>query len=181
MRSTGLPPGLSLPSVAGRRAPMCPIHHVETGIGYVVREGKPTYTDSLVEGQLRAGLPGLVITRMHPELVHRERGLGNARIVWLAKMPGEGFHNPSDLVGIGKLVQRFIEDQRGTGVVLLDGVEYLIAINGVPQTAALVQQILQYVADAKAVLLVPLDPRSLTSGQWALLTRGLHEIDPERG
>jgi hypothetical protein len=163
---------------------MSPNPDVESGVVYLVPERGHALSDPLFQRLVGRGTSGLVITRQHPERVKHERDLRDTRIIWLAHGPGEGIQNPSDLDGLANLIHEFIADNHGEGVVLFDGLEYLLANNGFPPTAGFVRDLTEFVARGKAVVLIPIEPSSLTGGEWRLLIQGLVEglrvLDPSQ-
>src|SRR5947199_345259 len=90
---------------------------LEKGVCYLVKEKKPELSFRLFEMLLGQKTPGLCITRQYPDRVRRERGLTETRIIWLSHTPGEDFHNPTAIGTLAKVIQKFIEDNNGEGVV----------------------------------------------------------------
>lgn len=159
---------------------MSPDIDLVPGVGYVVKERRPVYSDSLFRDQKSGGASGLVITRMHPDRVRQERNLGNARVVWLTSTPGEDQHDPTDLRGLIGLVQKFIEDNHGGAVVMFDSLEFLTVGNSISKVAGFLRQLRESIVGWKAVLLLPVDARAFAEGHWALLTQGFHAVDADR-
>src|SRR6267143_1339196 len=54
--------------------------------------------------------------------------------------------------------QKILEDNNGEGVVLLDGLEYLIINNGFLQTLMFVEHVNEFVMQRRAILLLPVSP-----------------------
>src|SRR5437899_12156957 len=113
-------------------------------------EKQPELSFRLFEMLLGQKTPGLCITRQYPDRVRRERGLTETRIMWLSHTPGEDFHNPTAIGTLAKVIQKFIEDNNGEGVVLLDGLEYLIINNGFLQTLMFVEHVNEFVMQRRA-------------------------------
>ncbi|MEK6852180.1 MAG: DUF835 domain-containing protein [Candidatus Thermoplasmatota archaeon] len=147
------------------------------GLCYLVEEKKPDLAYRMFRQLLGEGLPGLVITRQYPDRVRREKGLPDAKILWLSHTPGEDYHNPTAIGTLAKTVSRFIEDQKGEAVVLLDGLEYLVVNNGFLQTLMFVEHVNEFVMQRKAVVLIPVAPDALEEKELALLERNLEVVE----
>src|SRR5437660_508483 len=146
---------------------------LEKGVCYLVKEKKPELSYRLFETLVAQKIPGLCITRQYPERVRRERGLTEVRLIWLSHTPGEDFHNPTAIGTLAKVIQKFIEDSNGEGVVLLDGLEYLIINNGFLQTLMFVEHVNEFVMQRRAIILLPVSPDTLEEKELALLERNL--------
>ncbi len=150
---------------------------IEKGVCYLVKEKKPDVSYRLFEVLLEQKLPGLVVTRQYPERVRRERGLADARIIWLSHTPGEDFHNPTAIGTLAKVLQKFIEDNGGEGVILLDGLEFLIINNGFLQTLMFVEHVNEFIMQHRGILLLPVSPDTLEEKELALLERNLKVLE----
>ncbi len=150
---------------------------IEKGVCYLVKEKKPEVSYRLFEVLMEQKLPGLVVTRQYPERVRRERGLTDVRILWLSHTPGEDFHNPTAIGTLAKVLQKFVEDNNGEGVILLDGLEFLIINNGFLQTLMFVEHVNEFIMQHRAILLLPVSPETLEEKELALLERNIKVLE----
>ena len=150
---------------------------IEKGVCYLVKEKKPEVSYRLFEVLLEQKLPGLVVTRQYPERVRRERDLPGARIIWLSHTPGEDFHNPTAIGTLAKVLQKFIEDNGGEGVILLDGLEFLIINNGFLQTLMFVEHVNEFIMQHRGIVLLPVSPETLEEKELALLERNVRVLE----
>lgn len=150
---------------------------IEKGVCYLVKEKKPDVSYRLFEVLLEQKQPGLVVTRQYPERVRRERGLTDVRILWLSHTPGEDFHNPTAIGTLAKVLQKFVEDNNGEGVILLDGLEFLIINNGFLQTLMFVEHVNEFIMQHRAILLLPVSPETLEEKELALLERNIKVLE----
>ncbi len=150
---------------------------MEKGVCYLVKEKKPDVSYRLFEVLLEQKLPGLIVTRQYPERVRRERELSEARIIWLSHTPGEDFHNPTAIGTLAKVLQKFVEDNNGEGVILLDGLEFLIINNGFLQTLMFVEHVNEFIMQHRAILLLPVSPETLEEKELALLERNVKVLE----
>ena len=150
---------------------------VERGQCYLVKEKKPEVSYRLFELLLEDKIPGLIVTRQYPERVRRERAVADARIIWLSHTPGEDFHNPTAIGTLLKVLEKFVGDNGGEGVILLDGLEFLIINNGFLQTLMFVEHVNEFIMQQHAVLLLPVSPETLEEKELALLERNLRVLE----
>ena len=150
---------------------------IEKGVCYLIKEKKPEVSYRLFEILLDQRMPGLVITRQYPERVRRERGLVDVRVLWLSHTPGEDFHNPTAIGTLAKLIEKFIEDSGGEGVILLDGLEFLIINNGFLQTLMFVEHVNEFVMQGRGIVLIPVSPETLEEKELALLERNVKVLE----
>ncbi|MFH2110654.1 MAG: GAF domain-containing protein [Candidatus Bathyarchaeota archaeon] len=114
------------------------------------------------------GVPGLCITREEPEKMVEMYGLTPERVRLLSSRPLKGFQVLEDLQTVSRAISEFLMEP-GAGVVLLDGLEYLVSRFGFDAVYSFIQEKrFDFIAD-KSVLLVPLDPATLSERERALL------------
>jgi len=114
------------------------------------------------------GVPGLCIVRDDPEKVVENYGINAEEIVLLSSRPFKGFKALQDLQSISLALSKFLES--GRGVVLFDGLEYLITRFGFDTVYSFIQVKRFDFLESEAVLLVPLDMETLDSREKALLS-----------
>lgn len=150
------------------------------GACYLVEERKPDLAYRLFDAlRKRKPVPGLVVTRQYPDRVKRERDLKDARIVWLSHTPGTDYQNPTALGALAKSIAKFVEDAGGEGVVLLDGLEYLVVNNGFLQTLMFIEHVNEFVMQKRGYVLLPVNPDALDEKELALLSRNLETVEGE--
>lgn len=114
------------------------------------------------------GVRGLSIVREDPQRLVDNYGIKREEIVILSSRPFEGYQTLADLQSISRALSRFLES--GEGVVLLDGLEYLISRFGFDTVYSFIQEKRFDFLRSKAVLLVPLEMNILDLRQQALLS-----------
>jgi hypothetical protein len=124
---------------------------------------------------LAEGRRGLVITRTHPSRVQQQYGF-DCPVMWIAKSikatAAGGVINlePTRLMKIHSTISDFIKVNPGA-VVLLDGLEYLVTENGFSSVMKAIQLTNEEVAMSGALLIVPIDPRTMETQQLGFLER----------
>lgn len=114
------------------------------------------------------GVPGLCIVREEPRGLVENYGIKAEEIMLLSSKPLRGFQALPDLQSVSLAVSRLLK--AGGGVVLLDGLEYLITRFGFEPVYSFIQEKRFDFIEADAVLLVPIDMEILTSRERALLS-----------
>lgn len=151
-------------------------YDVRGGISYLVKEKKPETGFRIFKMLVEDGMPGLCVTRLHPERARKEYGLKDVRILWLCHTPGEDYHDPTALGTLLKVICKFIQDN-GECIVLLDGFEYLMINNGFLQSLLFVENLNEFVMQSDAIVLFPVCPDALQEKELALLERDLQVIE----
>ena len=146
------------------------------GACYLIKEKKPDLAYRLFIMLTRGGMPGLIITRQYPDRVRRERGITDARVIWLSHTPGEDYHNPTAVGSLAKVISGFVEENKGTAAILLDGIEYLAINNGFLQTLMFMEHVNEFIMQRKAILLLPVAPDTLEEKELALLERNVEVV-----
>src|SRR6266508_5054144 len=94
---------------------------------YLIEEKTPSEVYDLFRTALQAGKTGLCITRVYPKKVRERFGGVDLRILWLSNVGKENSVRPKDLEKLSLSVEEFLG---GTpGVILIDGLEYLVTDN----------------------------------------------------
>lgn len=160
-------------------------YNLEKGKSYVVEESPPDLSfDAFVNilSTIETGcskVTGLAISRQHPDLIRQKYGLEKTPIFWLATRAGDEVIAPTNLGIITHTMIKFIEENQ-CGVILLDGLEYLISNNDFIKVLKLIDQVNDHVSQSKSRLIIPVDPRALEQKELALLERNMEKISGAR-
>ncbi len=144
---------------------------------YLVEERRPVNTYGLFEQAVSAGYAGLVVTRDFPKKLLEEQDVGSCKVVWLTNLVGEGRINPTAIGILMGQIRNFIETNPKS-VAIIDGIEYLISLNTYDRMLQFMHQLRDVVVTHESIMLVPLDPRTLTQREVALLERSMEPIIP---
>lgn len=144
---------------------------------YLVEERRPKHTYELFEQSLSCGCSGLIVTRDYPKKLLSESDIAHCRIIWVTNLVGEGRVNPTAIGILMGHIKNFVETHPKTAIVI-DGLEYMISINTYDRMFQFMHQLLDIVVTNECVLFVPLDPRTLTQRELALLERSMEPVVP---
>ncbi|MGI0149393.1 MAG: DUF835 domain-containing protein, partial [Thermoplasmata archaeon] len=148
------------------------------GATYLIEDDTPEVAYRLLTRFLPEVGPGFVISRMHPEKVRTRFGHEDVRIGWLAEVPGENHFSANAMASLAKAIQQFIHEHGSSGLVLIDGLEYVILHNGFqPTLLAFVEHLNEFVMGTQAIVLIAFRAQTLDPRELALLERNVHVLD----
>lgn len=118
---------------------------------------------------------GMAVTRQHPDLVRQKYGLEKTPIYWLATRAGEGVISPTNLGILTQTMVKFVQSHE-SGVILLDGVEYLVSNNDFNKVLKAIDQVNDHISQSGSRLILPIDPRAFEPRELALLERNMEKV-----
>lgn len=156
-------------------------YHLAPGRTYVFEESPPevsfdAFSNLVSTADEKGGkTPGLAITRQHPDLVRDKYGLEHTPLYWLATRVGDGVISPTNLGILTHTMVKFVQE-RPNGVMLLDGIEYLVSNNDFNKVLRAVDQVSDHISQSGCRLLIPVDPRAFDPRELALLERNMVKV-----
>jgi Protein of unknown function (DUF835) len=145
---------------------------------YLIEERRPRVSYELFDQAMSAGSSGLVVTRDFPKKILSEKELSGCKVIWLTNLPGEARINPTAIGILMGQVKGFIESNPKSAIVL-DGFEYLASVNTYDRMLQFMHQLRDVVVTNECYLFVPVDPRTLTPRELAMLERSMEPIIPK--
>ena len=169
---------ISEPSPGARQVraeikPAPSVTELERSFSYLVEEDKPEASYTLFLNALSKGMKGYCITRNYPAKIKSKFDLKDTPVIWLSNVGRENAIRPKDLEKLSVSLEQFLS-QPGGGIVLLDGLEYLITNNNFITVLRLIQSLRDQVAINQSILLMAVNRSTLESHQLNLLER---EVD----
>lgn len=156
-----------------------PTFQIEQGYGYIIREREPSRSFEMFEDMVTHGVRGLCITRLQPEKVARAYGLERTPVLWLSRVVSDpNCIRPTPPENVAMAIHHFLE-MNPRSVVLLDGVEYLIAHNDFPSVLTLLHDVNEKTSLTDSVLLLPIDSEALDVREFNMLRRDLRVLEDE--
>jgi two-component system cell cycle response regulator len=156
------------------------LEELRSGTTYLIRERKGQAAFELFCRLTAKERPGLCITRKHPEVARSYWDLPEGvQLKWLTPSVGKDRVDPTALSTLTKMVYQFVvENPRG--VVLLDGLEYLLLHNEFSKTLLFLEHLNDFVMQSEGLLLVPINPEALEEQDIALLERNTEVLEGEK-
>jgi len=166
----------SVPAAAVPPPEVKPASHItelERSFSYLVEEDRPETSYSLFLNAMKKGMKGYCVTRNYPAKIRSRFDLKDTPVIWLSNVGRENTIRPKDLEKLSLSLEQFLS-QAGGGIVLLDGIEYLITNNNFITVLRLIQSLRDQVAINQSILLMAVNRSTLESHQLNLLER---EVD----
>jgi hypothetical protein len=153
------------------------------GRTYVVEEAPPSISfDAFVnilstaaEGEKKA--VGIAVSRQHPDIIRQKYGLEATPILWLAARAGDDVISPTNLGILSHTLTKFVQEN-SHGVILLDGIEYLVSNNDFNKVMRMIDQVMDHVAQSQGIMIIPVDPRVFEVKELAQLERNMEKLVP---
>jgi uncharacterized Zn finger protein (UPF0148 family) len=146
---------------------------LERSFTYLIKEEKSERSYHLFEKTLAKGMRGFCVTRNYPLKIKNKFNLGETPILWLSNVGKENSIRPKDLEKLSVSLEQFLSSEEG-GIILLDGLEYLITNNNFLTMLRLVQSLRDQVAINHSILLLAMNPSTLDAHELNLLEK---EVD----
>jgi len=147
---------------------------LEPGNSYLVKNDVEKAVEVFAD-QVLSGLEGLCITRQFPSKVRGKYGLERTPIVWLTSERAEGEATVHSIQDLSILIANFLEKTK-QGVVLLDGLEYLITNHGFELFIRFLQLNRSRFEQKDAILIAPLLEKALDARELALIEREMKPL-----
>ncbi|MCX6651485.1 MAG: DUF835 domain-containing protein [Methanomassiliicoccales archaeon] len=159
-----------------------PFRHVpslDKGRSYLFESPNPERMFDSVVYEMSEGMSALIICRTHPDHLRAQYRLTKTPIIWLAQNPGPDRVDPSNLQLLSHMALEYIK--KGPSLVAIEGLEYLIVNNELNKVLMFLGQLRDNIIVEGCILLVTVDPRTLTDRQRAILERELESVVEEEG
>jgi isoleucyl-tRNA synthetase len=141
---------------------------------YLVKEERHQRALDMFMATRREGRPGLCVTRTFPDKFKETFDVGDSTVLWLSNIGKDDSIRPKDLEKLSLSLEKFVMETGG--VVLLDGLEYLITNNNFIIVLRLLQALRDVVAMNKSTMVVNVNPATLDSNQLNLLEREVDSV-----
>ncbi|MDK2826603.1 MAG: two-component system, cell cycle response regulator [Methanolobus sp.] len=152
---------------------------IELESGYIYLSGSedPGQSYHAFSELVKSGKPGLCITRMNPDKIRNMYGIAKTPIVWLTKnkMSGQQSIDSTELFRIHPIIADFVNKVED-GVVLMDGLEYLILDNDFLSVVKLLEQTNDTIMASSSRMMLQLDPDVLEKKEFHLLKRWMRPV-----
>lgn len=122
---------------------------------------------------------GLVVTRQYPNDLRSGLYLQTTPIIWLSSVAGKDNLDPAKLSLLTDMLVNFMERSHN-GVVLVDGVEYLVTSNDFSRMLKAVERWTEIAMTSSTKLIISVDPRAFDGKDMAMLEKNKEIITPDR-
>lgn len=150
---------------------------LKAGHLYLVKERRADRSFEVFTDLVTHGVSGLCISRSLPNMIREEHGLRKTPIVWLTanETPQEKCLPPTDIPRLHLAITDFIE-KAPEGVVMMDGIEYLITNNNFATILKLIQLLGDKVMLHRGRMIVPVGPGAIGDKEMGLLEKEMEPV-----
>ncbi|MDW7733499.1 MAG: DUF835 domain-containing protein [Methanolobus sp.] len=150
---------------------------LESGFMYLVDCSHNKEGYSVFSHLVKQGKPGLCITRRNPEDVRARHGLSKTPFVWLSKNRNQSQQtiDPAELFRIHPTISDFIS-KIDDGVILMDGLEYLLLDNDFISVVKLMEQTNDTMMASNSRMILLIDPGTIDKKEFHLLKRWMRVL-----
>lgn len=122
---------------------------LKPGTTYFVKDdGYDLFLDTV-----KSGAYGLVVSTIHPQQVKEKHGLRTTPIIWISEEAFDTGVRPDDLKRLSSIIINFMKNNNA--VVLLHGIDLLIATNGFSKVQPVIQVLSSTAQTTKSCLIIP--------------------------
>jgi len=136
---------------------------------YLIEEERTERGYSLLLEGMKQNMRAFCITSQYPAKIKSKYDLKDATIVWLSNAGKENAIRPKDLEKLSIQIERFLAGDGG--IILIDGLEFLITNNKFLTVLRLIQSLRDQAAINQSILLLSVNPLTLEKHQVNLLER----------
>ncbi len=147
---------------------------IEERTSYLVEETKPQLSLQMFSQEIRVGRKGLCISRTNPKRLREKFGIKDVPCIWLTRNHLNNVQciDPTNLSRLSMEIINFIKDS-GNGIIILEGLEYLISQNSYQIILHFVQLINDKIMLSNCIIIIPIDPLVLSERELHLLERDM--------
>ena len=166
-----------LPDIADEVDVLISNGKIQPGSVVIIQEKKTYLSYALIRRLSNEGMKCMIIGREPPERVQSVRfiRINEDDVIWLTTLVGRRCVNPTHLGSVQNSLTKFIDSNR-RGIVLIDGLEYLIANNGFDAVLKFINRIEDMIITTGTTVVVSVDPRTLDAQHLALIERGSETV-----
>ena len=174
LNGTGIPLEPASETANGREK----AYDLDSNVSYLITDPTPHPAFNIFHDQVRHGHQGLCISRMKPDTVKSRYGLEKTPFIWLTGNRSDDVVciEPKAIPKLSQAVQDFL-GKTDRGIILLSGIEYLIAQNGFKAVLNLLYLLNDKVMVDENMMLVYVNPDSLSEQELNLLRSELSSLD----
>jgi hypothetical protein len=113
---------------------------------------------------------GYIISRIDPIEIYQKYGLKDMRFTHVGPDAREKARDQSMLTSLAQSIREYLSETNN-GVVLIDGVDLLIAENGFKGVNVLLEQVSDFASQHYSYIIMPIDPKNLSEKETAKIER----------
>lgn len=174
--------------------------NVKPGMSYMVKEQKPARCYKMFEKEIATGKTGLCVSRTSPTVIRDNYRIGKTQVIWLTSSERMDTNLPPSALGVmtddrdaaganDEYVQpngnglsflysymlNFLDGNHG-GIIVFEGLEYLISHNNFPSVLKFFQKINEDFKSTNSIFIVSVNPSAFDSKQLSQLENEMNQV-----
>ncbi|MFA5558379.1 MAG: DUF835 domain-containing protein [Methanofastidiosum sp.] len=150
-------------------------YEIPSSKSFIIYEKKYEKSFEIFKDLVTHSIPGLAITRTSPGLLKKSYDLEKTPFIWLSKIEGANAISPIYLNSLMNLITDFINKGKDS-VVILEGLEYLIAQNNFDIVLKFIQALRDLVLIENSRLIIPLNKGAFSQKELVQLEKELEVL-----
>lgn len=146
------------------------IYNLEKGCTFLIKEELPEKGYEIFVDYVTHISSGLCVTRDYPKKVREKYALEKTPIIWLSTVETKNTMPPQNLSALFYHIESFLKKSKES-VVILCGLEYLIANNNFLSVLKFIQLLNEQTAIHNSILIMPVSPLTLDEKQLKMIER----------
>ena len=161
----------------GKWSPENDAENMIDGLSYIVEEKRADKIFSIYHELVKGDKKGFALSRTNPRILSKTYQLDTDEFLWLTDRDvGEGIKCvPPSLESIIYYIEEFM-DNNNNGIIMLDGLEYLIGNNTFNPVVRFLRRLVDRVSTTDCILLISLAPDTLDPSQVTLLEKDFYPL-----
>jgi hypothetical protein len=150
----------------------------DQGYNYLIIAETPDPAYAILGTYISRRIPALALSTTPKEKLVKKYNLGVTEVYWITTMgTGDNIVDPKRLdFEIMRAISTFMKE-KGGGIVLIDGVEYLISENGYEAVSTFLKKINDMASVNNFTILVPVNPAGIESEKLSALRREFDKVE----
>ena len=153
---------------------------LEDGKTYLILEKKPAKAAGLFMDYVSRGYKGLCISRIHPNILKKDYGVGGVRTLWLTSSACIDCIAPTALGHLTNAIVKYVTNREKI-IVMLHGIEYLSIHNEFVRVVRMITYINDTIMRNGGIFLLSMDPEAFSMKELGLIKHEAHVILPMNG
>jgi hypothetical protein len=145
---------------------------------YLFKEEKPVQAYKKLKEASNYGFVHLCISKLHPQKLREEYGVGKASIFWLTFKKAEKTISPKDFVKLKRTISEFVK-KPGASIVLLDCFDQIKFANGLRKSLTTLKDFRNLCNESNSIILISINPEIFEKQELAAIEKELEEVKIE--
>ncbi|MGD2249614.1 MAG: DUF835 domain-containing protein [Candidatus Methanofastidiosia archaeon] len=153
-------------------------HWLDPKKGYIVLEKEPAKSFQIFVDLVTHGVPGFVVTREPPESLKQKYQLLRTPVLWLSRSDAENTISPDSFSKLIYVIKDFTKKSEES-VILLEGLEYLIAQTGFDTVLTYLHELKDTIVMNNSRVIMPFHKETIPGTEFSMLEKEFIVIGEE--